>query len=51
MEEAWSSEMVVSYLNTVRRHNQEDLDLNLHSREDIKSRCKKRIHHARSYLM
>jgi len=28
----------VSYHNTTRRHNPEDLDMNLHSRENIKSR-------------
>jgi len=29
---------VVSYHNTTRRHNSEELELNLHIREDIKIR-------------
>jgi hypothetical protein len=37
MEAAKSSAMLVSYRNTARRHNQEDLDLNLHHREKLKS--------------
>jgi hypothetical protein len=37
MEAARSSETLVSYHNTARRHNSEDLDLNLHRREDLKS--------------
>jgi len=32
------SETMVSYHNTTRRHNPDDLDLNLHRRENLKSR-------------
>jgi len=38
MEAALSSKAVVSYDNTVGRHNPEDFDLNLHRRENLKSR-------------
>jgi hypothetical protein len=40
-EAARSSETLVSYHNTKRRHNPEDRDLNLHHREDLSSLKKK----------
>jgi hypothetical protein len=36
-EAAKSSEVLVSYHNAALRHNPEDLDLNLHRRENLKS--------------
>jgi hypothetical protein len=32
----WTSEMLVPYNNTTRRHNPENLDLKLHRRENLK---------------
>jgi len=37
MEVTRSSEMLVFYHNTIWHHNAEDLDFNLHCRENLKS--------------
>jgi len=37
VEAARSSEVVGSYCNTIQCHNPEDLDLNLHHHENLKS--------------
>jgi hypothetical protein len=41
MEAVRSSETSVSYHNTTRRHSAEELDFNLHRREDLRSRILK----------
>jgi hypothetical protein len=37
MEAAWYTETLVSYRNTTRHHNPEELDLKHHRRESLKT--------------
>jgi len=43
MEAVRSSETFVSHLNTTGRHNPENLDLNLHHRENLKIRFLRKV--------
>jgi hypothetical protein len=47
MEAAMPCEKLISYRNTTLRHNPEDLDLNSHCRENLKSLS---IHKVQFYL-
>jgi len=38
MEAVWTSEAMASYPSITRRNDSENLDLNLHRRENLKSR-------------
>jgi len=40
MKAEWTSETSVSYHNTTWHHNTQDLDLNHHRRENLKSRIR-----------
>jgi hypothetical protein len=51
MVAAWTSVMLVSYHKIKRRHNTEEIYLNLHRRENFKSRLKLALDHLANNIL